>query len=172
MLQKVLNQAELWKPKFTWVQGLAKCADIINQPHEDYPNRVGRTIEAIKYYTDIEKKDFSEFDLKQINSHIMWDMGSRGKYRLIDVSVGKHIPPSPLQIPELMNQILPIKVDFSKTKKPQDDFRLITNEEDLIKWYSIFETIHPYEDGNGRVGGVVVAAASYDKKGNFLVPTC
>ena len=42
--------------------------------------------------------------------------------------------------------------------------------ENLIHWYSDFETIHLYQDGNGRTGGIIVAAFSYLQLGIYLAP--
>jgi fido (protein-threonine AMPylation protein) len=33
--------------------------------------------------------------------------------------------------------------------------------EQVKEWYTAFMRIHPYEDGNGRVGGTILAAASF-----------
>lgn len=50
--------------------------------------------------------------------------------------------------------------------------RFLVELANLIKnWYIAFENIHPFSDGNGRVGGVVVALLSYIYSGGqFLAP--
>ena len=40
----------------------------------------------------------------------------------------------------------------------------------LEKWYFDFETIHPYIDGNGRAGGVIIAGLSFHLNHQFLTP--
>ena len=44
------------------------------------------------------------------------------------------------------------------------------DQDNLRKWYFDFNTIHPLKDGNGRTGGIVVAAASQLKYGIYLTP--
>ena len=40
----------------------------------------------------------------------------------------------------------------------------------LRHWYYDFNTIHPLRDGNGRTGGITVAAISYHLLGIYLTP--
>ncbi|MBR9705782.1 hypothetical protein GOV14_01985 [Candidatus Pacearchaeota archaeon] len=168
---KVMKQASEWNPQFTWVDSALVCADLINQPHEDYPHRIEKTMQTIDNYVNMNKMHFSEFNLRQANSYIMWDQQSRGQYRKHSVDVGNHTPPDAIHVPALMTQILPIYLDpVSEGRKDEDNFRLITNRDDLIKWYSILETIHPYSDGNGRVGGAIVGAASKIMFDRYLAP--
>jgi fido (protein-threonine AMPylation protein) len=42
--------------------------------------------------------------------------------------------------------------------------------DNYLAWYQQFETIHPFIDGNGRVGGVVIAVLSFNVNGVFTVP--
>lgn len=42
------------------------------------------------------------------------------------------------------------------------------NPERIREWYVDFETIHPFIDGNGRVGGCVVALLSHHRNPDSL----
>lgn len=134
-----------WNPTFTWVGSIAKAADQINSFHEDYPLRVGKTAEVIER---LERWDFvSGVILKLAHLYVFADTSFRGKWRDVDVKVGAHRPPDWQLVPHLMED-LELEWDF-------DDLA------GLKGWYADFETIHPFQDGNGRVGGIVVAAYSH-----------
>lgn len=145
-----------FNPKFSKVTSIAECADLINRPHEDYPKRVQRTQELIEYYTNGGGHQIMEFDAMQMHSFVMWDLPSRGKYRSSDVTVGKWSPPSPMKLKELIlkHHIFPIS-------SASDGY--------LVEWYKRFQSLHPFEDGNGRVGGIIVAILSWNGK-TLLAP--
>jgi hypothetical protein len=145
-----------FNPKFQRVDSIELCADMINRPHEDYPKRVPRTKELIEYYTNGNDSQLMEFDIMQIHSFVMWDEAHRGRYRESEVTVGGWQPPNPLKVREYIkrNHVFPISR---------------ANDEYLIEWYRKFQMIHPFEDGNGRVGGIVVAVLSWDGK-TLLAP--
>jgi fido (protein-threonine AMPylation protein) len=63
----------------------------------------------------------------------------KGVFRPIQVYVGSHVPPKPADI----------KREMSKWLK---DYRILTPKEAHVQ----FETIHPFVDGNGRVGRMLM----------------
>lgn len=150
---KILRPDNHWNPKFMRVDTIEECADLINQPHEDYPKRVQQTIDMIEMYKT--SYTIKEKDILQMHSHVMFDQDHRGRYRNLEVRVGSYIPPKHYLVPNLIVNSFPVN-------KGELDI-------DLVKWYKDFETIHPFQDGNGRIGGIVVAALSYDGK-TILAP--
>ena len=40
----------------------------------------------------------------------------------------------------------------------------------LGEWYNAFQRIHPFEDGNGRVGGAIIAGVSLAMFNTILIP--
>ncbi len=60
-----------------------------------------------------------------------------GKYRDVQVVVGNDRPPAPGRVPGLMSDLL--------ERKP-------SSGEEAVRWHVEFEKIHPFRDGNGRVG--------------------
>lgn len=134
-----------WTPGFTWVNSVAKAADQINSFHEDYPKRVRATEDVIERLGTLSFVP-STF-LKLIHLYVFGDTAHRGLWRIVDVRVGSHRPPDWQLVQHLMEDL-----------EAEGEFDRIT---DLQRWYSDFETIHPFQDGNGRVGGIIVAVYSH-----------
>lgn len=139
-----LRQTE-WQPTFKWVSTSGECADKINSYHEDYPKYVKATKSVL------EKVGAGNCILGSqlwgIHELIFSDQSWAGSWREVDVVVGLHHPPRRLVIADLMDEL-----ELAYT---------ITSVEDLVEWYKDFETIHPFQDGNGRVGGVIVASYAH-----------
>lgn len=156
-LQRISDE---WNPILTKVSTIEAAADNINFSHEDYPDFVEATFETIKKVI-IWLEDgvlLNEGYIKQIHKMVMKDKEylRLGEYRTGDVIVsGKLIPPQPYLIPQMMMSICPVD--------------LYLDDESTIDWYKKFETIHPFEDGNGRVGGIILASISYLNSGKFTV---
>ena len=143
-----------FEPKFVWVDSIKECADLINQPHEDYPERVVLTQTLIENLKDgsgstriIGLLDVQPFVFELMNGRL----GFEGHFRKVNVKVGLHYPPYWQIIPKIMNQL---RDHWSS------DYGILTID-NLVDWYADFETIHPFADGNGRVGGVTVAVLSH-----------
>lgn len=103
---------------------------------------------AIKAYESFESFSFkSEKDLLRAHKLMMNELlTNAGSYRNFNASVGSndvvtHVAPPPSQVPELMNNLF---VWLGSTK----EHPLIVS---CIFHYE-FEFIHPFSDGNGRIG--------------------
>lgn len=142
----------MWPPVFRFVETRPIAADAINQPHEDYPIRVSKTEEMIDCIGDLDT--ITGTLVRVVHSAVMGELPDRGRYRTINVRVGGHNPPSFLKVQEMMDAILPMTP---------------MNRYDLEAFYRTFEEIHPFSDGNGRVGGIVIAAFSFRIYGEYLI---
>ena len=54
-----------WNPHFHWTQDVKTCAEHINLPHEDYPNRVESTERAIIYVMGLNQKAAGNLTISQ-----------------------------------------------------------------------------------------------------------
>ena len=98
----------------------------------------------IESHTDLKPIDHDAIlHLHQIIATGVMDQGTSGKYRMIRVRVGPYVPPSPEDVSGLMRELL------AWWNGPSGELSPILSS--AILHYR-FETIHPFADGNGRVG--------------------
>jgi fido (protein-threonine AMPylation protein) len=146
-----------FNPKFYTTNDLNECANQINLPHEDYPILVDVTKEIIELGIKNNKTELTLNDILAFHSLLFREYNPKhiliGKFRLVEVTVAENKTPHPWKLPELMFQIMPVNVNSN-----------------LKDWYKNFQLIHPFHDGNGRIGGIVIAILSFLKEGKFLVP--
>lgn len=158
-----------WEPEFKWVDDVMEAADVINSWHDDYPDRVNRTWTIMLYWAHVLPAKYpilrsvwslpiSQPFLKSIHIDVFHDEEHKGKWREANVTVGLHRPPDYTLVPKFMNELT--------------DKTTIYDLDGLKDWYSDFEACHPFLDGNGRVGGIVLSVYSYLLTGRerWLVP--
>ncbi len=103
---------------------------------------------AIEAYDYLEKYDYKkEKDLLLAHKFLMQNiLNNAGSYRHSNVGVGgkdgvTHVAPPPNMVPQLMG-------DLFEWLKDTDDHLLVAS----CVFHYEFEFIHPFSDGNGRVG--------------------
>ena len=104
------------------------------------------------------KEEFNERFIKKINETINKDIKDTEGYRKVQVFIkgSEHIPPKPEQVPNLMNYFI-----YNYNNDEQDIFKKIA------KYHIEFEKIHPFEDGNGRTGRILL---NYELIKNNIAP--
>ncbi len=104
------------------------------------------------------KEEFNEHFIKKINETINKDIKDTEGYRKVQVFIrgSEHIPPKPEQVPNLMNYFI-----YNYNNDEQDVFKKIA------KYHIEFEKIHPFEDGNGRTGRILL---NYELIKNNIAP--
>lgn len=122
---------------------------IDKKPLKDHLEAVGHK-DAFYFVVDLvrEKAELTEYVIKQIHALVLNDKPmDRGVYRRIPVRIlgAHHEPVQPYLIEPKMNDLL---IDY------KNDDRNIA--EKLALFHINFEGIHPFIDGNGRAGRLIV----------------
>lgn len=122
---------------------------IDQKPLKDHMEAVGHK-EAFEFVSELVKNNepISERIIKQIHYLVLADKkDDRGVYRRIPVRImgAKHEPVQPYLIEPKMEQLLH---DFSESEE-----HIVTK---LARFHIEFERIHPFIDGNGRTGRLLV----------------
>lgn len=101
---------------------------------------------------------FDERFIKKLNETINRDIKDTEGYRTIQVFIrgSEHIPPAPEKIPNLMTYFV-----YNYNHDEEDIFTKIA------RYHIEFEKIHPFEDGNGRTGRLLL---NYELLKNDIPP--
>ena len=101
---------------------------------------------------------FDERFIKKLNETINRDIKDTEGYRTVQVFIrgSEHIPPAPEKIPNLMTYFV-----YNYNHDEEDIFTKIA------RYHIEFEKIHPFEDGNGRTGRLLL---NYELLKNDIPP--
>lgn len=122
---------------------------IDQKPLKDHLEAVGHK-DAFLYVQELVrgKVSFSETTIKQIHALVLMDRPEdRGIYRCIPVRImgAYHTPPDPIMIPELMGKLTK---EYTISK--------LHPIEQAALFHLKFEGVHPFVDGNGRTGRLIL----------------
>ena len=122
---------------------------IDKKPLKDHMEAVGHR-DAFLYVQELvqNRVTFTETIIKQIHTLVLMDRpDDRGVYRRIPVRImgAFHEPPDPVMVPELMEKLA---AEFDNKK--------LHPIESAALFHLKFEGIHPFVDGNGRTGRLIL----------------
>lgn len=115
-------------------------------------------VESVNHFScidlviDFAKRDLSESFIKQLHYTLKSGTGDSrkpwfnvGGYKKLENEVGGKETTEPKQVPKAMRELL----SSYKPKEPK-------TFEELIEFHAAFERIHPFQDGNGRIGRLIL----------------
>lgn len=138
---------------------LQEGVTIAEKPIKEHLEAIGHK-DAFEYIIELTDSNtaLSERVIKDIHSLVlMSDRENRGVYRKVPVMImgSEHTPPQPYLVPKLIEQLVPKLIE-----------QLVIDYNDHIDTNNIihsvallhlkFESIHPFIDGNGRTGRLLL----------------
>lgn len=128
------------------------------EPREIYEAINHKTALELVFKNLKENDNFDERFIKKLNETINKNIKDTEGYRKVQVFIrgSEHIPPEPEKVPNLMNYYL-----YNYNQDEKDIFTKIA------RYHIEFERIHPFEDGNGRTGRLLL---NYELLKNNVTP--
>lgn len=122
---------------------------IAGHPIKEHLDTIGYK-DAFDFVMELSEKDrgLTEYDIKQIHALVlMGDRENAGVYRRLPVRIlgADNIPPQPYLVPKRMEELL-----SSYAQSEEDAF------ERIARLHLEFESVHPFIDGNGRTGRLIM----------------
>jgi len=135
---------------------------IAEKPLRDHLDVIGFK-DAFYYIIDLasHNEPLTEQTIKAIHSLVLMnDRENRGKYRNVPVRIlgALHTPPQPYLVPPAIEQLIQHYEEWNQTKHIIEAVALFHLE---------FESIHPFIDGNGRTGRLLL---NFELIKNGLLP--
>ncbi|MDP3998423.1 MAG: Fic family protein [bacterium] len=132
---------------------------------EGKKREVFNLLEAVRFIdAHFKKGSLKKETLLELHKRVLKNISPDAGYFRKDISaifneagVAVYFPPPPSEIPKLIDRLL------AYINKGQESFPLVT----AFVSHLVFEKIHPFLDGNGRVGRLLVAAVLVSKGWSF-----
>ena len=104
-------------------------------------------INIFKIFKGTEALSMPNYLILDLHKEVFIDKPFAGRFRDCNVTVNGYYPP---------------RYEYVLTHMKELEFKYdnINTLDKLKEWYYDFESIHPFEDGNGRVGGIILGAFS------------
>ena len=117
------------------------------EPREIYEAINHKKALELVFDTLINEQVFDERFIKEINTIINGNIKETRGYRIVQVFIqgSEYIPPEPQKISNLMNYYV-----YNYNNDGQEIYTKIA------RYHIEFEKIHPFEDGNGRTGRLII----------------
>ncbi len=130
---------------------LGEGVTIAEKPLREHLDAIGHR-DAFEYVSELAKEasPLTEKIIKDIHSLVlMGDRENRGVYRSVPVTIAGsgHTPPQPYLVPKQMEQLI---IDYSELCSR------VNIIEAAAEFHLRLESIHPFIDGNGRTGRLIL----------------
>lgn len=115
---------------------LRYCAEEVER-QKDSPVRVLDMMRAWDYAFSLDGRDLTVDIIEEFGRRV--HPVNEGGFRTVQVRMGYLLPPPPEKVREAIERL----VEFQKNATPEE-------------FYREFEVVHPFRDGNGRVGCIIL----------------